>query len=128
MGDMARDFSRKEFACKCGCGADNISPLLVSTLQVIRDRLGSPITVNSGVRCKKHNKAVGGVGDSQHVLGLAADITWSGPARHLYNLIYDLYKAGLIPHLGYVQLYVMRNFVHVDVRYPKSNLVNGWGR
>jgi len=126
MGYLSKNFSRKEFACKCGCGSDNIDPLLVETLQIIRDAAGGALTVNSGVRCRKHNTAVGGVGDSQHLLGKAADITWQRPAGDLYNIIYRLFKQKKIPHLGYVKLYTRQNFVHIDVRSPKSNLVAGW--
>lgn len=95
-------------------------------MQVIRETAGGALTINSGVRCTKHNKAVGGVPNSQHLLGKAADIVWERPAGDLYNIIYRLYKQGKIPHLGYVKLYSSQNFVHVDVRSPKSNLVAGW--
>lgn len=126
MGDLSKNFSRAEFECKCGCGSAKVDPLLIETVQRIRDAAGAPLRINSGVRCPKHNKAVGGVPDSQHVLGKAADLSWEHPATELFNIIYRLYRAGEIPHLGYVQLYRQKNFVHVDVRSPKSRLVSGW--
>jgi len=70
-------FSRKEFACKCGkCGGFPVEPDLkmVRVADAIRERLGVPVGVNSGVRCKNHNAAVGGVSNSQHVYGTAADL------------------------------------------------------
>lgn len=126
MGDLSKNFSRAEFECRCGCGSAKVDPLLIELLQTIRDAAGIPLRVNSGVRCPEHNRRVGGVSNSQHLLGKAADITWTGKAATLYALIYTLYKAGEIPHLGYVKLYRGKNFVHVDVRTPKSNLVAGW--
>lgn len=48
-------------------GANNI-------LQPLRNYLGKPITVNSGFRSVEVNKAVGGVSNSQHITGCAADI------------------------------------------------------
>lgn len=48
-------------------GANNI-------LQPLRNYLGKPITVNSGFRSIEVNKAVGGVSNSQHIAGCAADI------------------------------------------------------
>ncbi len=43
----------------------------------VREELKLPIKITSGYRCEKHNKAVGGVQGSQHVLGQALDITCS---------------------------------------------------
>lgn len=53
----------------------NILDLLV-LLQHIRDMdyNGNPIFVNSGYRNTEHNKRVGGVPTSQHLLGQAADV------------------------------------------------------
>lgn len=63
---MTPNFSRSEFACQCGCGNDNISPLLVDMLQMVRDAVG-PIAITSGVRCETHNAMIGGVKTSAHV-------------------------------------------------------------
>lgn len=62
-------FKRAEFACRCGCGADDISPYLVACLEDVRKALARPIIVTSGVRCETHNAAVGGVPNSQHLHG-----------------------------------------------------------
>ena len=48
--------------------------VLAAGLEQIRSLLGYPIHVNSGFRCVELNKAVGGVPDSAHVSGFAADI------------------------------------------------------
>ena len=47
-------------------------------LDPAREKLGMPVTVNSGYRCKEHNLAVGGVRGSQHLQGEAADIAPAG--------------------------------------------------
>lgn len=49
--------------------------LVVEVLDPLRDAWGGPVTVTSGYRCKALNTAVGGVANSQHMLGQAADIT-----------------------------------------------------
>ena len=46
---------------------------LARTLEKVRDILGHPLTITSGYRCPALNAAVGGVGDSAHLHGLAAD-------------------------------------------------------
>ena len=47
-------------------------------LEVLRDRYGSPIIINSGYRSPQLNKKVGGVATSNHVTGCAVDIRCSG--------------------------------------------------
>lgn len=114
-GDMlTNNFSRSEFACKCGCGKNDISPELVNMLQKIRTAMGEPITVTSGCRCEKHNKAVGGVENSWHVKGLAADITCRSGASKLFNVIKTLRHDGRLYELSFCQYYQKQNFVHVD--------------
>jgi zinc D-Ala-D-Ala carboxypeptidase len=42
-------------------------------LDMIRTYIGKPILINSGYRCQKLNEIVGGVQNSMHTKGLAAD-------------------------------------------------------
>ena len=51
----------------------NLKLLATNILQPLRDSVGV-VTVNCGYRCPILNKLVGGVSDSQHVIGQAADI------------------------------------------------------
>ena len=48
--------------------------LCINVLQPLRNFYGKPITVSSGFRCEQLNRAVGGVFNSQHLRGEAADI------------------------------------------------------
>ena len=48
--------------------------LCEKVLQPLRDYMGAPVIINSGYRSPELNKKVGGVRDSQHVKGEAADI------------------------------------------------------
>ena len=52
----------------------NLEALIENVLDPVREWYGKPIYVNSGYRCTELNKAVGGVNNSQHVNGEAADI------------------------------------------------------
>ena len=49
--------------------------LVEQLLDPIREAWGEPIVVSSGYRCKELNALVGGVKNSHHMLGCAADIT-----------------------------------------------------
>lgn len=53
---------------------ENLNNLIVSVLDPVRSVYGSPIKVTSGYRCTRLNEAVGGVKNSQHLSGLAADL------------------------------------------------------
>ena len=44
-------------------------------LEPLRQHYGKPIRVTSGFRCQQLNQAVGGVGNSQHQYGEAADLS-----------------------------------------------------
>lgn len=53
---------------------DNLQELVTNVLQPLRDLLpDGVIHISSGYRCPRDNQAVGGVSNSQHVLGMAAD-------------------------------------------------------
>ena len=124
-GYITPHFQRREFACKCGCGKDNIDPALVQMCETIRNAVGVPICVNSGVRCEKHNKKVGGkqkkkdgTGGSFHLYGKAADLSCTLGARKLFEAIRNLYDAGKLPGLEYCLLYP--TFVHIDIGEPRN--------
>lgn len=76
--DGIKHFKRSEFACKCGkyCNGypAEIDMKMVKIADAIRERIRNPISVNSGLRCKTHNANVGGVSNSQHLYGNAADL------------------------------------------------------
>lgn len=76
-------FSRDEFKCQCGgkyCNGFPVEPdeKMVRTVNEIRRRLGVPVYIvdagGSGVRCDQHNIDVGGVPNSEHKFGRAADL------------------------------------------------------
>ena len=70
----------------------NLAYLCHTVLQPLRDRFG-PIRINSGYRCPELNKAVGGVANSQHMRGEAADIYLPTKAKlDCYALITDWIK------------------------------------
>ena len=118
--DGVKYFEKKEFACKCGkyCNGYPVEPdkKLVELLEKIRKHFGVPVTINSGIRCKKHNSspAVGGASNSQHLYGTAADIVVKGvtPAK------VAAYVETLLPGTGGIGIYKWG--VHVDVRKTKS--------
>ena len=59
----------------------NLRNLCLEVLQPLRDYVGAPVHINSGYRCKALNLAVGGVKNSQHCRGEAADIRIASPKQ-----------------------------------------------
>lgn len=112
MGDLTDHFYRSEFACSC-CRVVKVRPKLLNALEDLRSLLGRPITVTSGYRCPNHNAAVGGENNSQHLLGIAADVVVTGFTP---NKIREY--AGRIAAFrnGGIGVYPSRGFTHLDVR------------
>jgi uncharacterized protein YcbK (DUF882 family) len=52
-----------------------MSKELIEVLENIRASINQPLIVNCGVRCPSHNAEVGGVSNSQHLYGIAADLS-----------------------------------------------------
>ena len=67
--------------------------LIVYCLQPIRDKLGKPMIITSGYRCAEVNKLVGGVSNSQHTKGQAADFTVSGET--VEGIIFKIVTSGI---------------------------------
>jgi len=87
--------------------------ILAGYLQTLRDHLGSPIVINSGYRSPAHNAAEGGVPNSQHLYGKAADISVIGYSpKETYDAIIELINRGEI-YDGGVGLYSWG--VHYDI-------------
>ena len=59
----------------------NLCALVHNVLQPLRDAMGESIKIGSGYRCPQLNKAVGGVSNSQHMKGEAADLCIDGDMK-----------------------------------------------
>ncbi len=111
---VSENFSREEFACKCGCGFSTVDIELLEVLELVRGKFKQPITITSGCRCDTHNTAVSGSYGSKHKQGIAADIVVKGFTP------YEVYKFldGHAPNKYGLGFYT--NFTHIDVRAIKS--------
>ena len=67
---------------------------LCGWLEMLRERVGGPIIINSGYRSPEVNKAVGGVATSNHLTGCAADIRVAGIEQiiHYAAILLDISK------------------------------------
>jgi len=106
---IAPHFNLSEFACPC-CKRVMLHPKLLVKLIGLRKILERPIYITSGYRCSRYNQKVGGVTNSYHCIGLAADIKVKD-----INLIELLGYAEEIDFAG-IGFYEKKNFLHLDVR------------
>lgn len=111
---LTKNFKVREFACSDGSDVIFISMDLVEVLQKIRDHFGKPVNINSAYRTPAKNKQVGGAQHSQHLYGLAADVSISGVSPKDVAA----YAETLLPKSGGIGIY--DSFTHVDVRAVKS--------
>ena len=107
--------------------------LVEQLLDPIRRRYGAPIIVTSGYRCPALNTAVGGVANSHHIVGCAADIvgglpppppTGGGhlpPNRYLYELIIQMQREGCI---RFTQLIAEEGYRWLHISYVPGMLRN----
>ena len=57
---------------------ENLRNLCTKVLEPLREHLGQPVVITSGFRSKRLNETVGGVKNSQHLRGEAADLMVEG--------------------------------------------------
>ena len=100
-------FTLDEFECKCGCGKNDMNKLFLHKLDNARSLADVPFVINSGFRCKKHNKNEKGSDTSSHPLGWAADIACSSSHKR-YKIFEGLILAG-INRIG-----IRKDFIHAD--------------
>lgn len=113
-------FSDAELACRC-CGQlpnGGIDSRLLQVLDSIRECVGGPVEISCAYRCPAHNAEVGGVPNSQHVLGTAADILI--PDGMTVNQLAQIAEACGADGIGE---YHNLLFVHVDTRGEKARWI-----
>ena len=109
---LSKHFSVKEFLCNDGSDAIKIDSDLPPILQQIRDHFNAPVHINSAYRTPAYNAKVGGVSNSYHTKGMAADIVVSGvSAKRVAQYAETL-------NCGGIGWYERKKFVHIDTR-PK---------
>lgn len=138
--ELSPNFDLIEFSCKCPGWCDlshtkagayqsisdipsgsrkiveRLQKLCQSILEVVRAKVGKPVTILSGYRCPRWNSKVGGAQRSRHMNGEASDIfVANADLRALFEWACKNIKA-----VGGAEFYENQRFVHLDIR-PKAN-------
>ena len=124
---ITKNFSTTEMECHCGCGTHDMDSDFMKILQNIRDEIGVPLRITSGVRCSKHNQDVASSGpNGPHVPvdtgGRAVDIGIYG--ENALRLVSIAQKHGMTG-LGIQQKIKphRKRFIHLD-----NHIHNGQGK
>ncbi len=103
------------------CAYHLLHVLVDQLLDPIHEAWGELIVVSSGYRCKELNTLIGGVKNSHHILGCAADIIAGNKADHrrLFKLIQQMQQQGQI---RFTQLIWESNGRWIHISYVPSDL------
>lgn len=104
------NFTAKGLSCRC-CGEYYHDPKALNALQLLRERRGVPIFVNSAHRCPAHNRAVGGHPRSRH-LTIAFDCACSEESQAEFIVLARL--------AGFTGIGQYKTFVHLDLGPAKE--------
>ena len=99
-------FTVEEFMCPC-CGEVVIEQDFIEKLEEARLEADIPFVIDSGYRCKAHNKAVGGKANSAHRKGYAADIVVATDHQRALIVIAAI-------HAGFTRIGPAKTYVHLD--------------
>lgn len=136
---LAPYISRDEYACPC-CGQlpfdfdpDHPSEPFVelfAAFSAIRTAWGSPLPINSGYRCEKHNAEIKGEPLSAHLFGLALDLSVPSTSaiisiRQISETVWPKLRIGWRRYLNSGTL-----CVHIDTAYmirprPTAKFIEG---
>lgn len=89
-------------------------------LNWLRQEIGKPIVINSGYRDITHNNSVGGVANSQHLIGLAFDL------KRQNGLSYDILHLAHKHPKAFGQVIFYPTFIHVtpaNTKYKSVSLI-----
>lgn len=121
--DEIEYLDREEFRCQCKgkyCNGFPVEPQekMVRTVDEIRRRLGVPVTIvesgGSGVRCPIHNANVGGVSNSNHLTGNAADLHSSKSPQEMARVAEEV-----MGNTGEIGIYSWGIHVGVNCKYSR---------
>ena len=114
MAKSSKYFSEAELSCHC-CGTfpseNGVDDRLLSVLDSMREAINRPMNISCAYRCPTHNAEVGGVPNSQHVAGTAADVILPQDID-----IEDFAKLAEACGADGIGKYYDSGFVHVDTR------------
>ena len=109
-----RYFQIEEFDSRDVKGSgSNMDTTFLSMIDEARAIANIPFKITSGYRTEKHNNKIGGVKDSSHLKGLAADV-YCADDKSRDIMLYALRK------VGFNRIGIAKTFIHCDCDTSKN--------
>jgi hypothetical protein len=120
MTDLTAHFTAAELGADRPGVTNDVAANLLDTatwLETARSVLGVPLRITRGYSTPEENAAVGGVADSEHLSGLAADFVPVGLSKHeTYQRLSAARDRGELPLFDELIYYVADDHLHVGLR------------
>lgn len=91
---------------------ENLQPALIKLLKRAESVAGTKFIISSGFRTPEHNTEVGGVANSAHLTGEAADVACVNSQRRLRILIGAIIA-------GFTRIGIAKDHIHLDISETK---------
>ncbi len=123
MGDLSARLSRREFACRCGCGFATVDIANIPVLEDLADHFQTKymgercfIIINSGCRCREYNEAV-----QKKAFKARGQIyvPYTSKSRHMWGDAIDFYLVMRTIHADF-KVNPLEVYDYLDNRFSKS--------
>ena len=94
----------------------NMEEEFLELIDCAREEAEIPFKITSGFRTTEHNNSVGGVENSSHLKGCAADISCTSSSQR------SIMVRALV-NVGFTRLGIAKSFIHVDNDPNKSDAI-----
>lgn len=125
MGNLSTHFDKSEFRCRCGCGGENPSKLLISMLEQLYKYMNAKaVIISSGYRCPNYSVSVGGSRTDAHTRNMAADICVKKQSGGYFSS-WDIAEAA--ERLGFKGIGIINDtYIHLDTRGQETYANSFW--
>lgn len=115
---MYKYFNEIDFkSCNPSCSINDMNPLLLTKLDLLREMLGKPIILNSAYRTVEYEKTKNRSGSSAHTSGMAVDIRCTSA-----NYRFDVVNFAIA--VGFNRIGIADTFVHLDISNDDKHAKN----